>query len=415
MEVDSSVSDRLNPRVVKALLTLTVVQCCVSEVLHAQGIGPSLLKSMWTVCLGNAFFCHLVLGFYLYWLRHFGVRRSTGYLAAVTLVGVLAEAGLYLLRGDEPTLFRIILSGAGLGAAGLLAFLLELRDAQVRRRHGLCFLALCLLPLSCFSGGWLVNSAARTSPMVYDLHLHAADLTLYRPLSAWMCLNIGSGQLAFFQVVYELLGLLMVLVEVEFLSQPGKFRQNPLILFYLQGAFAVVFYYLLPGVGSSFVFQYFPALVPMRNFAIEPFAWAGLQPRNCFPSMHVCWMFSAVSLLVAGTPRLRPLLALFLAATLVSVFCVGNHYIVDVLASFPMAAASHALCSAALTSDSVRRSKAFWGLVILALLFLELFLLRDYAWLWYQRRWLLWSVFGSVLALSVAVDRHFFWGARPAP
>lgn len=393
--------DPLQTRFILGLLGLGLAQCCLGELIYFSGKGLSVLKSIPGAVLHNIFFCHLLLAYFLYWARHHWHPRKAGWL----WLGLGTEVWFFLLRDSQPVFLRLLSVGAGLGISGALALLWEARKDRTRL---IPLAALSLLPVSFMAGGLLLNSLPFFSKQVYDLHLHASDLTLYRSLTAWLSWRIHPFGLMFFQVIYELLGLAMVWIQVDFLTRPGRFRQNPILLFYLGGLLALVYYSQLPAVGSAVIFEGFPVWVP-RQFSIQPLIWQGFEPRSCFPSMHVCWALSVCSVANYGGHKTQRILLLFLVGTLVSVFCVGNHYIVDVLAAFPMVVGCQGLC----LWLQQRHSRLLWlSFSMLGLVWLQLVTIRDLYPFWQGKGLLLWLFFALGVASSIYLNQRFF---RPCP
>ena len=107
---------------------------------------------------------------------------------------------------------------------------------------------------------------------------------------------------------------------------------------------ALPFYLAIPAVGPQYSFSGFPrgSATPMP---------AGPFPRNCFPSMHLCW--ALLIFLNAKSRAWRIVAALYAVLTAVVTVASGEHYVVDIIAAVPFAFAVQCLAQYSRTESRV--------------------------------------------------------------
>jgi membrane-associated phospholipid phosphatase len=94
------------------------------------------------------------------------------------------------------------------------------------------------------------------------------------------------------------------------------------------------------GIGVFILYGIFPAIGP-AYFDWSRGVASAVEPTNCMPSMHMAW-----ALLIAVNARgraLKVVLWSFAAMTGVATIGLGQHYVVDLVAAVPYAAASQAV------------------------------------------------------------------------
>jgi hypothetical protein len=134
------------------------------------------------------------------------------------------------------------------------------------------------------------------------------------------------------QVVYDSLGLVMVLVLALQLGRPNG-RIEVLKAFIANAILGVVLYSVYPAMGPKYAFPSFPTLPEVSPAAI-PVLLDGIP--NAMPSLHATGAFLAF-FLATPWPWLRRLTACYLAATVTAILVNGEHYLVDAIVALPYA------------------------------------------------------------------------------
>jgi len=168
-------------------------------------------------------------------------------------------------------------------------------------------------------GAWILKNITSLTPTTLDPRLLSLDVALrFNPLELthWTAARPEIYRALF--VAYCLISPLMAIV--------WGIEQEPRLAkaLALAGSFCFLCYRILPAVGPA-VYHW------SRN-------QAGGSPRNCVPSMHM-----AIALLLcanARRPSLRAVTCIYAFIVVVSSLAIGEHYLVDLLAAVPYAAAA---------------------------------------------------------------------------
>jgi hypothetical protein len=162
-----------------------------------------------------------------------------------------------------------------------------------------------------------------------DATYAAGRLLLQHPLLRWAAVHC--------YVALPLVGATVYSLAV--VGRAGRIRAaNLLCLWGVAGVLGAACYPLTPSVGPAFVFPGWPWHLPALHSGWIP--GPPEVPRNAMPSLHAAW-----ALLVCWgareTPRwawavLLPWVVLMLLATV----GIGGHYLIDLVAALPLAAAA---------------------------------------------------------------------------
>jgi membrane-associated phospholipid phosphatase len=198
----------------------------------------------------------------------------------------------------------------------LLAFFLR-RDDR-RRIDDLVTLALILAYGRV--GSVLLKFLTQPYVPTYDAAFLKMDRAVgIDPLAAFQWTSNHFWALQSLVFIYKLLLIMITLAWI--VEQDRKMRRALLV----GGIASFIFFALFPAVGPA----YFD-----RSHGVA----SALVPCNCMPSMHMVW-----ALLIAVNARSRALKLIlwsFAALTAVATIGLGQHYVVDLLAAIPYAAAS---------------------------------------------------------------------------
>jgi hypothetical protein len=139
----------------------------------------------------------------------------------------------------------------------------------------------------------------------FGIGIRAFKWTLSHPLLWW-----------FLSVVYIAIGLVAAF-PLCFTDRRSELVRALVIASLL----APFFYWVFPAVGPAWIH--------------DPTA-----PRNCIPSLHLSWAF--LLWIYAGKPLRTPML-IFVVLTAAATLCLGEHYMIDLVAAVPFTAAACAL------------------------------------------------------------------------
>lgn len=278
---------------------------------------------------------------------------ATVLAAAVLAYPIYAKAGLEAAAAATAPMCAL-----GGGTIAVLATqALRHRGEQRKRVLDVLLPALILTGFVLLTSPMLFLTAALW-PTTYDHHLYLADAAFGRPLSFDVARLARSVPLLppLCLAVYVALPLALIVVHALRRRQQEP-SPDTLVAFVAVTVVGYLGFLVVPVAGPLYAF---PDLFPL-----EPPDPAGLEPvktvvqpfpRNCMPSLHSAW---ALLILWNARPLARPLRVtamLFVAVTLLATVALGFHYVVDLVAAFPLTLAVQAW--AARTADAQLRRRA---------------------------------------------------------
>ncbi|MFN2375664.1 MAG: phosphatase PAP2 family protein [Candidatus Binatia bacterium] len=326
-----------------AILRVLFAGLVACEISGQAGASPSLLEGGLGGLLTLPFFAPALLGSFaaqvLLRPRRLEVAASLALGAALAwpVVAAAPEAGLASCLA------------AALGMASLLLLVLLLGRAVLTGAEDRGAVLDVLEPALLLPGfvalafplGYLT---AALWPATLDHRLYLADAAFGAPLS----FTVGRWTAAVpllndvCLAVYVMIPLALVVVHA-LRERQGERSSDALVNFIALTVVGYVGYHLVPVVGPLYVFpDQFPLQPPDPATMSAARAVALPMPRNCMPSLHSGW-----ALLVWWSARPLPrgprlVAAVFLAVTLLSTVALGFHYVVDLVAAFPLTMALQA-------------------------------------------------------------------------
>ncbi len=264
----------------------------------------------------------------------------------------IALAALYLIALGTPMwwlYFYMFLAGAGVVMLGFLAhqsFLARDLERRALARYLTCG-ALLFAAFGVTTRTFLIYSSGNAAP-VLDLSALKLDWVSFGfSPSAW-AMETGSSALhRFLAIVYEILPLAMMAVFGLEARAPQRLPFGLLKGLFVCGFAAAIAYAITPVAGPLHVFgTSFPARVEALVNATPGLldTLPGYRPRNAFPSLDWGWALLIVMLTVRFAWPVRALFGTYALAIAFSTLAFGQHYLVDLVASFPMLLAIAALC-----------------------------------------------------------------------
>lgn len=239
-----------------------------------------------------------------------------------------------------------------LGLTG--ALIIAGRWFQLRRRLSRWALApagLCVAYV--FFRAWIFGRTSATSSDTFDLYTLYADLSFGLNPSLWCNRWVErAGLYPLVSVVYESLVLAIATAYALSLERRGQ-PVRVVAVMVLAGFAGIEAYRLLPACGPVYLLgsECFTGELPatcatVAAREVRPVHLEQSFPRNAMPSLHVgwallvCWISSAMF----RASRWRWLALVYLVLTMLATLAGGEHYLVDLVASFPFSLGIWALC-----------------------------------------------------------------------
>lgn len=239
-----------------------------------------------------------------------------------------------------------------LGLAG--ALIIAVRWFQLRRslsRWTLAPAALCVVYV--FFRVWVFGRTSATSSDTFDLYTLYADLSFGFNPSLWCNRWVERADLyPVVSLVYESLVLAIAATYALSLGRRGQ-PARVVVVMVIAGLVGIETYRLLPACGPVYLLgsECFTGELPstcatVAAADVRPVELDHSFPRNAMPSLHVgwallvCWFWSAM----CRKSRWRWLAVLYLALTMLATLAGGEHYLVDLVGSFPFGLAIWAIC-----------------------------------------------------------------------
>jgi len=243
-----------------------------------------------------------------------------------------------------------------LGLAG--ASIIAVRWFQLRRKTqsgniSLWTLAPTVLCVAyVFFRVWIFGRQSAGTLFTFDLYTLYADLSYGFNPSLWCNRWIERlGLYPLVSVVYE--SLILAIASTYALSLGRRLPARVLAVMVLAGFAGIQAYRLLPACGPVYLLgsECFLGEVPASCATVaaddlRPVELDRSFPRNAMPSLHVGWALLVYWICrdFLRTSRWRWLALAYLVLTSLATLAGGEHYLVDLVASFPFALALWALC-----------------------------------------------------------------------
>lgn len=265
-----------------------------------------------------------------------------------------------------------------------------------------------LLPLFVALSNLFIQIIGKSTPFVRDEFLMAIDGTLgFYPSLFMGRLNQALSGLPLYAVnaIYLTLPLAFIIVyRIRSLRE-----EPPPIGFIIEAVFIAIFgfilYYVVPGCGSKYIFQStWPYSVPNQLILNGPqLVQCPINlPRGCVPSLHTAWLICLIRHVFLCDRRVKMVMGLFSIGTIIALFGIGAHYLVDVMAGALFANIFGGLFAFKLPYNHPAR----WFAVILGtLFFLGWYYLILYGLpLLQTARWISWTIFVGSFTLSISLE-----------
>ena len=289
---------------------------------------------------------------------YFAIQRSRQERLIVLLSGTLLSIVIYFVHpngtmNDYSSIKIIEGLCVGFGMASIVAviFFGSRNEAEHQSRARLIdfyfFLAaiqFCVYPLLLLTGVF--------HPIAYDAIAFHMDSQFGFEPSIFMAKLAGTyswfGSLLLF--VYEgMLRLFPVLVALQFYQMQKRSPPvNFLLVWALSTTFAGLAYHFCPISGPVYFFgkDAFPNAIPLLSEIPNVATIVPPAYRNGFPSLHFGWCI--LMLMMTRHQKsigLRVFFGIVTALTILATLATGEHYLIDLIGSFPFAVAIQSYCT----------------------------------------------------------------------
>ncbi len=280
------------------------------------------------------------------------LRRDRREWAVVALCAA-AYGGLYVLCGArifKATGWQVCLPAGFAGLAGLIVVLCRCAWETGPARKELLRIAgaLALLPALCWGSAIAVLLDIRITPFTYDRVLYVFDQRFVGAVG--FALGQFLNEHVFIEYLCALvynclpvtLSILLALQAKDRMPGTADVRK----VFIALGVAGFLLYHLCPAAGPIHLvgkaFPYHP--VSAAAFLAMP-APMGPSARNAVPSLHVAWSLVALASSLWRRRWTKIYCAFALLFTAVATVGLGEHYLIDLIVAFPLAAAVQLGCS----------------------------------------------------------------------
>jgi hypothetical protein len=280
-------------------------------------------------------------------------------LLDVPIIAVLGAAftELHLWAWTGAIAFSWPLAGAGLGMATFLVLLLRVvwtSDATTRQRLLDVLVPSALLTVLLFCTHNLLSVTGVLHPRTLDLYALSFDGSLGFEPSFWVARHFESarwfgilGNQSYFAIL-----LAMAVAHLLYARwRPHAISRYFLLqLFFLAGLAGYLIYQLFPAAGPAYAF---PGIFPhasltyaqMKHLIVEPIPLPPNIVRNAMPSLHMSWALAVWWNLRTFRRTVAWAALTFALLTVIGTLGTGEHYLIDLVVSFPFTMLCQALLS----------------------------------------------------------------------
>ncbi|MCR5662701.1 MAG: phosphatase PAP2 family protein [bacterium] len=301
--------------------------------------------------------------------------KEQGIVAALC---VTAELFLYSVRPESWSVWdRLECAGIGIGAVSFAAIAFHAVFGDPERRHAARGYLWTAGFLTVFSSVtlWGHFMVLELTPKLYDLYAIEID-------SLWGCLP-GLAVARFFysnlylfgitELIYMQLPLILMIAVFAASDNHEKCYNSVIASFTGMGVAGFFLYHIYPAVGLGYLTNNFPWCNPAELFGTTPYLIEKWGIRNCLPSLHLAWilcMYFGVKR-ISAKANYTALAFVIITALATLMMC---HYVIDLVASFPLVLAFQAITARSASGSG--RTRLTVLLIACFILFGGLMLLR---------------------------------------
>jgi hypothetical protein len=326
------------------------------ELAGQVGAAVSLVGGGLAAAVGVPFFAPAMLGAFAGQLL---LRPDRLEAAATVALAAVAAYPLHLFASGPDT-GPFAIAATALGAASLVVLggaALRLRGSADRSAVD-ALLPSAILPAFALLSYPMVYLTVALWPTTWDHRLYLADLSFGAPLSFVVGRAAAAVPLLAPLCLAVYVALPLALLVVHALRRRADLRSaDAIVAFVALTTVGWLAYQLVPVAGPVWAFGAdFPMSPPDPASLVAGKVVVVPAPRNCMPSLHSAWAL-LVWWLARPLPKVpRVTATVFLAITLLATVALGFHYVVDLVAAFPLTTAVQAWATT--TRDEALRRRA---------------------------------------------------------
>ncbi len=382
------------------LVTVVLIGLTTYEIRYAPFFG-AYYWSTFFVFLGVISSLGL---YYHYILKHLRLAfyAGPGILCAIT-VAYLCYHGVN--RYCYPTLLFAFWCIGGVHFVIAICFEADKRADLVN--------ALCLylsFPVFIILSQYLLVSNNAHHPLVYDELLLAIEGSLgFYPslLIARFIRSLPAGIVYAANIIYLSLPITALYVYIKLEQIQHKIPISFVLELFLIGIVGYSLYQIIPACGSQYAFiATWPLELPLNFMQKEPHTvfCPMYYPRNCIPSLHTAWTITLLRYAYLLGAYSKAFIWGVAVATLIAVFGIGAHYLVDIVVGLAFANCIGGLASVQLPLNNRARfcSFVFGGLLCVMWYVLILKELTFFQ----SSKTIAWSVFSLSVFSSIILERN---------
>jgi hypothetical protein len=312
--------------VVRVLVCVLLAAIAVEAILHLDFKQPFIGYG-----LGGAFLLFLA------------VRPDW---SRIVVVGGIGTAGVVTTVWSHyqgiPTLLVQVIGPLGLASLLVTSCAILWRGRELEPAAYRALLPGAVLTFLTLGAQYSLNMASLIHAKTFDLYAYAFDGSLgFQPsFVLGRFLNTNPWLFPAVKVSYEGIVLAMAALYAGFMARREKPLWELIELLFAPAMVGYLFFSMFPVCGPHYAFAVdFPnAYLPYRmlhRLALESIPVLPAFPRNAVPSLHMTWAL-LIWLNTRGLPRWARAVAAALAlATVFDTLATGEHYLFDLIVSFP--------------------------------------------------------------------------------
>jgi len=342
------------PRAARAWDTAKPLLLALAFLVVVAAVRQGLLDSLGT----SSQFSLVLAGSFAF---HLAARPSRTEIAITFLLGLaleLAYSTTFVIKQYFGSTLIVFAGFLGLASLIVLAY------SAVRSKRLFTFGTAAFFPFLSVLAGFALPVTNRMSPFTFDAHLFAADSTLGFQPGFILGRAIGGRPLLWnlTSTLYYALPFAVCLLCAAMLRKNSRQAIRLMCLFGSLSAVGVVLYAVCPATGPSYAFHgWYPWKLPRLSLlSLTAPLLVPDAPRNAMPSLH----FGGALLIFWNTARMskaaRIAAALFLAGTAFAILALGEHYLIDAIAAFPVCLALQAAYTLSIAGYSRPVNLAMW-------------------------------------------------------
>lgn len=312
----------------------------IGEVLAFFGVTSSQFPSVFTFPFyeKSLFFTLSLIASVIIWAAYKKTVREFLFVGLVPAFAMLSSIYIYLYND----VFQIRSFLALLALSFYVVFTIMLKrifssSGEEKENYIDILCKLLLLPLFVLSSSYYLSLTALIFPTTNDLLLYELS-NIYFPATAQHITQFFYTYDLFLVAIQSIyIGLPIFVAMIYFVAKRNNQVNRVIPNFLNISVFGYIGYFILPASGPNYLFSgAYPFDIPVDVLNGGYDALVTVFPRNAFPSLHTAWGLLLI-LSASGFRACYRYLFYFLGiSTILSSVATGEHYLIDLIVSFPL-------------------------------------------------------------------------------